>query len=247
MSGSVFTGPVPSVFINPVSSSVFTGGSLGAVPSGCEGDCENVAAASPSFIGWLHWTFVQREAAGGCFSTSDGGREPFVSSVLGTGEDGEGIGEGEAFEGASLGLSEMAVHLGTSLAEEVGGFVDDVVGSGVVVFSSFFFGFMGINPGSYISPKPTAVVFLRSLKERVSSSGGASAGRLIVASPAFPTISPVPALISTSGLTSSSWASNGGGAGVDSTICHSPTKPWDFRSSSFSASGSVKPSCAAVV
>ena len=88
---------------------------------------------------------------------------------------------------------------------------------------SFFFTFIGISPGSYISPRPGFRLFFRSLKERLSSSKGASASRFKLLS-----------LSSAGGVGSDEDdASTGAWGGV--IICHSPATPWDRRSSSCAA------------
>ena len=70
---------------------------------------------------------------------------------------------------------------------------------------SSFFTFIGITPGSYMSPRPGFRFFFRSLKKRLSSSRGASASRF--------------KLLSLSA--SSSFVS------FVVIICHSPTPPCD--------------------
>lgn len=87
-----------------------------------------------------------------------------------------GAGSAEALEDESLGLRDMAVHLGISEVEGMD--VGTASGSAAI---SFFFNLMGISPGSYSSPSPAAAVFLLSLNERLSS-GGASAGRFVLVS-----------------------------------------------------------------
>jgi hypothetical protein len=88
-----------------------------------------------------------------------------------------GAGNAEVLEDESLGLRDMAVHLGISEVEGM----DVGTASGSAAISFFFFNSMGISPGSYSSPSPAAAVFLLSLNERLSS-GGASAGRFVLVS-----------------------------------------------------------------
>ena len=108
------------------------------------------------------------------------------------------------------------------------------------LIASSIFTFIGISPGSYISPRPGFRLFLQSLKERVSSSGGTLASRFKLL------------------LLSSSLAGVGSDEDHDCTgawggiiTCHSPATPCDRRSSSWaaihSASESTYPSDWAVL
>ena len=92
--------------------------------------------------------------------------------------------------------------------------------------ASFFFTFMGISPGSYISPRPRFTVFLRSLKERLSSSRGASASR-------FKPLSLSGSGAAVGSVDSDEDEATGAWGGV--IICHSPATPCDRRSSSCAA------------
>lgn len=93
--------------------------------------------------------------------------------------DGEGDEVGaDVLEDGSLGLRDIEVHLGISEVEGVG---MGVTSGSVGISPFFFFNSMGMRPGSYSSPSPAEAVFLRSLKERLSS-GGTSAGRFALVS-----------------------------------------------------------------
>ena len=109
--------------------------------------------------------------------------------------------------------------------------------SSCLIPSSSFFTFTGISPGSYISPRPGFRLFFRSLKERLSSSGGSSASR-------FKLLSSSASAATAEGVGfDEDDASTGAWGGV--IICHSPATPCERRSSSCaairSASGSSYP------
>jgi len=116
-----------------------------------------------------------------------------------------------------------AVHFGS------GGWTSEVEGGTEGLISScasFFFTFNGIIPGSYISPRPGFTVFLRSLKERLSSSGDASASR-------FNVLSLSASAAAVGGVDIDEDEATGAWGGV--MICHSPATPCDRRSSSCAA------------